>query len=58
MKRAASGIAFGLIFMLAACIDGIADEYGLAVLMIVGLAVMAVAGVLAWYGERPEGGRR
>ena len=30
MKRAASGIAFGLIMMLALCIDGIATEYGMA----------------------------
>lgn len=58
MRRVASGIAFGLIFMLAACVDGIVDEYGMAVLAIVGGAVCLVALALAWYGERPEGGRR
>lgn len=58
MKRAASGIAFGLIFMLAACIDGIADEYGLAVLALVGAVVLGIAGICTWYSNLPEGGRR
>jgi hypothetical protein len=58
MRRIASGIAFGLIFMLAACIDGIVDEYGMAVLCIVGGAVCLVSLALVWYAERPEGGRR
>lgn len=58
MKKVASGIAFALVMGLALCIDGIATEYGMRTLMIVGGVVMAVAGVCAWYGERPEGGRR
>lgn len=52
MRRVASGIAFALVMMLALCIDGIATEYGMGTLIIVGGAVLAVAGVCVWYGER------
>jgi MFS family permease len=57
MKNIASGIAFTLIFALAACVDGIADAYGMRTLMIVGAAVLAVAGLCIVYSNLPDGGR-
>lgn len=57
MKNIASGIAFTLVFALAACVDGIADAYGMRTLMIAGGAVCLLALALIWYSNLPEGGR-
>ena len=57
MKKLAGGIAIALVFMMAACVDGIADQYGMGVLMIAGGAVCLLALALIWYSNLPEGGR-
>jgi hypothetical protein len=57
MKNIANGIAFTLIFGLAACVDGIADQYGMKTLVIVGAAVLAVSGLCILYSNLAEGGR-
>lgn len=57
MKKLAGGIAITLMFIMAACVDGIADQYGMGVLAVSCGAACLVSLVLIWYSNLPEGGR-
>ena len=57
VKDICAAIGFLLVMFLAACADGLMNEYGMKVTFIVGLAILGVAGILIQISNLPEGGR-
>ena len=56
MKAIIGGIGFVLLFLYAACVDGIADQYGMGTLMVSGVIVIAVVGLCILISNLPSGG--
>ena len=57
IKSICAGIGFFMIMFLAACADGLMDEYGMKITFIVGLVTLGVAGILIQISNIPDGGR-
>ena len=54
MKGICAGIAFFLMMFLAACADGLMDEYGITVTCVVSAIVLGVSCVLIQISNLPE----
>lgn len=55
IKNICAAVAFFLVMFLAACADGLMNEYGMKVTFIVGLVTLGVAGILVQISNLPEG---